>query len=49
VVSSGFLVARRRAPELLELADAAFDEMPLSMEMPVERQAAGAGGVGYSG
>src|SRR3712207_5565479 len=45
VVASGLLIARRHAAELLELADAAFDEMTFLVEVPVEGQAPGAGGI----
>lgn len=42
MVSGGFLEARSDAAELLEFAEAAFDEMALGVEMLVERVFAGA-------
>lgn len=46
----GFLEAGGDAAELLELADAAFDEMPLGVEAFVDGMLGGARGiVGYHG
>ena len=45
VVSSGFLVAGSDAAELLEPGEAAFDEMALLVELPVERVLGGSRGV----